>query len=80
MRVFSCGHCGQNVYFENVVCENCGTALGFDPQKLTMRPLYPDSSGKLVTQGSGAAQTYCANYANQVCNWLVPVAAAAGFA
>ena len=34
MRVFSCGHCGQNVYFENVVCENCGTALGFDPQDL----------------------------------------------
>ena len=55
MRVFSCGHCGQNVYFENVICENCGTALGFDPQKLAMRPLYPDNSGTLVTRGSGAA-------------------------
>ena len=78
MRVFSCGHCGQNVYFENVVCKNCGTALGFDPQKLEMRTLRPDTSGKLVTGGSGAPKTYCANYGEQVCNWLVPAAAIGG--
>lgn len=73
MRVFSCGHCGQNVYFENVVCKNCGTALGFDPQKRVMRNLYPEGSGKLSTRGTGAPKAYCANYSNLVCNWLVPI-------
>lgn len=74
MRVFSCGYCGQNVYFENVVCKSCGTALGFDPQILTMRTLAADGSGKLTTRGSGTPKTYCSNYGEHVCNWLVPSA------
>ncbi len=78
MRVFSCGHCGQNVYFENVVCKNCETALGFDPQTLLMRNLYPDPSGKLATQGPGQARVYCPNYENNVCNWLAPVGSNTG--
>jgi hypothetical protein len=78
MRVFSCSHCGQIVYFENVVCKNCRTALGFDPQRLAMRTLHPADSGNLVTQGSGAPKTYCANHRDHVCNWLVPVAANGG--
>jgi hypothetical protein len=78
MRVFSCGHCGQNVYFENVVCKNCATALGFDPHKLAVRTVYLEPSGKFVTQGSGTPKTYCANYDKQVCNWLTPVAADGG--
>lgn len=74
MRVFTCGNCRQNVYFENVICENCGMALGFDPQGMTMRTLAPDASGKLVTSARtpGGARTYCANYDHHVCNWLVP--------
>ena len=78
MRVFSCGHCGRTVYFENVVCKNCGTALGFDQHKLAMRTLYPDDSGGLATRGAGAAKTYCTNYTYQVCNWLVPVTSTGG--
>jgi len=72
MRVFSCGNCRQPVYFENVVCENCGMALGFDPLAMTMRTLQPDPSGKLSTGRSSGRKTYCANYAHNVCNWLVP--------
>ena len=72
MRVFSCGNCGQAVYFENVICENCDTALGFDPVGLTMKPLYPAGDGKLATKaGRGGRQVYCANYSHDVCNWLV---------
>ncbi|MGB0083964.1 MAG: putative zinc-binding peptidase [Rhodomicrobiaceae bacterium] len=72
MRVFSCGNCGQAVYFENVICENCDTALGFDPAGLTMKPLYPAGDGKLATKaGRGGRQVYCANYSHDVCNWLV---------
>ena len=81
MRIFTCGNCRQTVYFENVKCENCGMALGFDPQSMTMRPLAPLGSGQLVTTGrqttgrlaATARKTYCANYTHNVCNWLVPV-------
>jgi hypothetical protein len=74
MRVFTCGNCRQTVYFENVKCEHCGMALGFDPQRMTMRTLAPDGTGKLVTGGRtpGGSKTYCANYTHNVCNWLVP--------
>jgi hypothetical protein len=73
MRVFSCGHCGQAVYFDNVVCENCNNALGFDPDLLRMLTLYPDGEGRLVTRTSrDGSRVYCANYDHQVCNWLVP--------
>jgi hypothetical protein len=75
MRVFTCGKCRQTVYFENVRCEKCGMALGFDPQAMTMRTLAPQNDGKQVTTGHQATgrKTYCANYAHNVCNWLVPV-------
>lgn len=77
MRVFSCGNCGQPVYFDNVVCGNCATALGFDSSALTMLPLYPDDNGEFITRSprKGQAQrqmVYCANFGQQVCNWLVP--------
>jgi hypothetical protein len=75
MRVFTCGNCRQTVYFENVKCEKCGMALGFDPQAMTMRTLAPDQNGAFITtgRGSGGRKTYCANYAHSVCNWLVSV-------
>lgn len=75
MRVFSCGHCGRAVYFDNVVCENCSTALGFDPEAMTMLSLYPNGGGRLASSGGRTGtKVYCANYDNHVCNWLVPEA------
>jgi hypothetical protein len=76
MRVFTCGNCRHNIYFENTICENCGMALGFDPQAMTMRTLTPDPNGKLVTgaRAAGGRKVYCANYTHNVCNWLVPPA------
>lgn len=72
MRVFACGHCGQAVYFDNVVCQNCDNALGFDPETLQMLTLYPDG-GRLAARASrGATRIYCANYDHHICNWLVP--------
>jgi hypothetical protein len=80
MRVFPCGNCRQTVYFENVKCEHCGMALGFDPQGMTMRTLAPDPSGTLLTGGRGAGgrKTYCANYTHNVCNWLAPASSEDG--
>ena len=73
MRVFTCDHCSQTVYFDNVVCENCGSPLGFDSATLQMRALYPNGDGQLATRPSrGGAMVYCANYDHHICNWLVP--------
>jgi hypothetical protein len=29
VRAFTCQTCGRRVHFENSLCLNCGTALGF---------------------------------------------------
>jgi len=73
MRVFSCDHCSAAVYFDNVVCETCGNALGFDTERFEIRTLYPDNAGTLTAPARhGAPKSYCANYEHHVCNWLVP--------
>lgn len=41
MQLFHCSHCGFLVFFENYQCVNCGSALAFDPEALTMRALTP---------------------------------------
>lgn len=61
MRLFRCEHCGQRLYFDNSRCIHCDTAVGFDPDSLSMQPV--------------AAPVYrcCQNLHAGVCNWLLPV-------
>jgi hypothetical protein len=64
MRAFACPRCGQLVFFENVVCLRCGSALGFDPDSREM---------VLVGGPEGVAEhSRCANQQLAGCNWLVP--------
>lgn len=58
MRLFSCPSCRVVVYFENVRCERCEAAFGYDPARNRMAVV-----GEL---------RYCANRAHGVCNWLLP--------
>ncbi|HRQ56786.1 MAG TPA: putative zinc-binding peptidase [Azoarcus taiwanensis] len=72
MRLFSCGHCGQRLYFENVSCTRCGASLGFLPSELTLVSL--DATGDGLWRPHGRETTYrmCANYEQHaVCNWMV---------
>jgi hypothetical protein len=62
MRAFSCGNCGQLVFFENSLCLRCSHALGFAPDRLEMVVL--DPSG-----GDGLRP--CANATLAECNWLL---------
>jgi hypothetical protein len=62
MLSFSCGHCGQLVFFENSVCLNCSTALGFVPQRRELVALEGEAAGALHR---------CANADLAACNWLV---------
>jgi hypothetical protein len=62
MLSFACGHCGQLVFFENTVCLNCSTKLGFVPERLEL----------LALEGESAEGLYrCANLALATCNWMV---------
>ena len=63
VRAFTCGHCGQLVFFENRVCLRCSTALGFVPRRLTGRvDRHRVAAGDLRR---------CANAAVAACNWML---------
>lgn len=73
MRLFTCGGCGQRVYFENVVCARCGLKLGFLPDRLELSALEP-SSEALICRSHGTGDEYrpCVNYSEHgICNWMV---------
>lgn len=75
MRLFNCGHCGQRLYFENVVCERCAAPLGFVPETLQLASLDPVGPGQWQPRGLAGKYRWCANTEQHaVCNWMVPVA------
>lgn len=75
MRIFTCGQCGQLVYFENTLCTRCGRELGFDPGAMALVTLSHEGDRLAAADGSGAAWLRCVNAAEDACNWLVPVGA-----
>ncbi|MBE7175072.1 MAG: putative zinc-binding peptidase [Mucilaginibacter polytrichastri] len=72
MKVFTCDHCGQLLFFDNDRCERCGHSLGFDPETLSLLTLVPSGDGKYHEEKNpGKHYRYCLNHNYQVCNWLV---------
>jgi len=84
MQLFTCGACGQTVFFENVRCTECGHALAFLPDVRRVSAVEPvdpaegQESNLLVALGGKAdGQRYrlCANSADfGICNWAIPEA------
>ncbi|WP_279482060.1 putative zinc-binding peptidase [Aureimonas sp. SK2] len=74
MKLFSCPSCDQVVFFNNVLCERCGHALGYEPRANRVLALEPTGTDFVsVGRGSdGSHWRYCDNYQYGVCNWLVP--------
>jgi hypothetical protein len=60
MKLFSCPHCGQRLYFENARCLNCGSSVLYDPE----------ISGFVLTGTDDVF--HCANVDQCDCNWRVP--------
>jgi hypothetical protein len=75
MKTYHC-ICGQLIFFENVVCVNCGRALGFLPDLLCLSSLEPGKDGLFTATAPEAVNRLykkCRNYEQQaVCNWMVP--------
>lgn len=75
MKTFHCNKCHQQVFFENVRCENCGGVLGYQPEQQTISTFEPISGGlwrSLAAADTGRMYKQCANYAQRdVCNWML---------
>lgn len=76
MKTFHCDQCAQQVFFENVRCENCGAMLGYEPDHHAVVAFVPAEEGKwrsLSAASSGQLYRQCVNYAmHEVCNWMLP--------
>ena len=82
MRVFSCNHCGHAVFFENVQCLNCASALAFLPDLMVLAAIEPsaidddgDEASQLwrrVDDEAGSNYRMCGNQIqHQACNFAV---------
>ncbi|HEX8330647.1 MAG TPA: putative zinc-binding peptidase [Hymenobacter sp.] len=74
MKLFNCTHCKQVVYFENDHCERCDFPLGFEAaqQQVVALEQREAQTYAAYNQPNGATYAYCANHAENACNWLVP--------
>ncbi|UFS94827.1 zinc-binding metallopeptidase family protein [Nocardia huaxiensis] len=75
MRDFSCPRCGQRLAFENSLCLNCGSPLGFSLAERSILVLADEPKPDQVeNDGTVDAQRYqlCPNRHVAECNWLVP--------
>lgn len=80
MKLFSCQNCGQLVHFENTVCMQCGSTLGFLPEHLLLSAMVAQDDGSQAALG-GTGETWrrCANGDVVGCNWLVPTSSDSAF-
>jgi hypothetical protein len=83
MKTFRCDNCGHPVFFENVQCLQCGSALAFLPERLAVCAVEPvalrESEGLWQRKDplrSGPARHHyrpCRNHTqHQACNFAVP--------
>jgi hypothetical protein len=72
MKLFSCTHCGNTVYFENALCERCGHSLGYVPHHGALISLDDDNGVWTSPAFPGERFVSCANATHGACNWLIP--------
>jgi len=81
MKTFRCQHCGNPLFFENVQCLQCESALAFLPDRLNIVAIEPVLDGdeglwRPRTRGhkaSAARYRLCHNHTTQnACNFAVP--------
>jgi hypothetical protein len=71
MKLFTCDHCGNTVYFENAHCERCGHQLGYLPEHNALVSLVEDSGLWSTPAFPDDAYVFCDNAHNGACNWLI---------
>ncbi len=73
MNLYTCAKCENLLYFENTLCLNCGSAVGFYASSLSMKTLALGTA-PAFTDIKNSKQTwrYCENARHASCNWLIP--------
>lgn len=72
MRDLICRKCGQKLSFENSLCLNCKSALGFHLPSRALLVLTDNAAdGVAEVEVDGATWKICANLNVAKCNWLV---------
>lgn len=71
MKLFTCDHCGNTVYFENALCERCGHQLGYLPQQNALVSLVEDAGLWSSPAFADDAYIFCENAHHGACNWLI---------
>jgi hypothetical protein len=78
MRLFRCRTCGQTIFFENSLCGNCGSALGFLAGGQEMLTL--TQQGDFYRRVNSLQRyRYCENALHKACNWLIPAGSPENF-
>jgi hypothetical protein len=81
MKTFHCQHCGHPIFFENVECLQCHSALAFLPDRLNMAAIeqVPDDTAQAWRPRArgkkqhAARYRLCHNHGSQcACNFAVP--------
>jgi hypothetical protein len=76
MKTFHCDKCAQQVFFENTVCCNCDSTLGYQPLQRTINSFEQTDDGlwrSLNRVDAGKLYKQCSNYVqHNVCNWMLP--------
>jgi hypothetical protein len=71
MKLFECQKCGQLLYFENTLCEKCGSRLGYLRARETLSVVEPAGEVWRALAEPERRYRFCANAEYDVCNWLV---------
>ena len=71
MRDFTCPNCGQRLSFENSVCLNCKSALGFSLDDMALLVIAPSEESEHAGAVDERQYQLCANLHLAECNWLV---------
>ena len=72
MKIYHCTNCNYPVYFENVVCGNCHSYLGYLPEEDRMLALAPGDGPWMCGPDNAVPHLYCDNHRHSACNWLIP--------
>lgn len=73
MKLFSCKHCNNTLYFENSICLSCRNPVGFDSLRLNMLTVQKNKTDSHYTDIlSKKTYKYCQNAQESTCNWLIP--------
>lgn len=71
MRDFTCPNCGQRLAFENSLCLNCGSSLGFSLDDMALLVIAPTEESEHAGAVDEHEYQLCVNLHLAECNWLV---------